>query len=883
MTAPQLRPLAGWNVLVTRPDGQGDALAALIAEAGGEPLLTPLLAIAPAENPDAAAHLLHATEAWDWLIFISANAVRHALQLEGWRALTARIAAVGEATAAALEAAGLRVDLVPYPQFNSEALLADPRMQAVAGQRILIVRGEGGREHLAEVLRERGAEVVYAEVYRRMPVLASGFAPALEQLTRGDCEAIVVTSGEALTHLRNLLHQAGLPPSSWPPLAVPGERIAGLAHTQGWTRVLVADQASDEAIVQSLKRLAHARRISQDPFPRVAVTPVAALEEAPAAASQSSLPEPALKPEPEPPIAPDTAPEPLATALDPVLTEPGNTPETDASANPPIITPESEHDGDTSLTDSTKDQQAATAAETANEAANPSVVPESGKGKGKGKPAKTPAPNKPRSMAWVGYLILLGVIGLAVGGWFLLQELRSRQEGLGGQLTDKGQQVQEVTHQLSSVQSELAALHSQLATLQTQFSGSDAKFERRLTEQAEQLDVKLDAARAELGDAVQAIQRQLNKSRGDLLITDAEYLLSVANQKLNLVGDVKSVLAAMEAADQKLHESADPAVYKVREVLAGEMAALRKIQAPDVVGVSSRLIALQRKVPSLPLILPHAGTVKQHETAKAKGKDRPSTPAATEGEAEAESGDALDSALEGLKDLVTVRRTDQPVEALLTPEQVEALRQLLLMKLESTRAALLRNDEQLYRDSLAAASEWVEQHFDGKAAETQAMLEELRALADRSLNVAYPDISKSMLMLQNIESLRLEAEDAVMRGKKAVAPVTGETPNVPAAEPAAAVPEAGPAPVAPPSKTEAKPVKGKKGKSVTPAATPAPSEAKPEAAAPAAPAETPIPDAKPEPAPSEAGQEPAASPAEVVPPAGGPEMKPLDDEPGERL
>ena len=879
MTAQQLRPLAGWNVLVTRPDGQGDALAALIAEAGGEPLLTPLLAIASVEHPDAALRLLHSAEAWDWLIFISANAVRHAIRLEGWQTPTARIAAVGEATAAALEAAGLRVDLVPYPQFNSEALLADPRMQAVAGQRILIVRGEGGREHLADVLRERGAEVTYAEVYRRMPVLASAFAPALEQLKRGDCEAIVVTSGEALTHLRNLLHQAGLAPSSWPPLAVPGERIAGLAHSQGWTRVLVADQASDEAIVQSLKRMAHARRTGQDPFPRPAGIPAAPpVEDVPAAASELSLPEPA--PLPEPPLAPESAPEPLAPALDPVLTDPGDTPETDASATLPITMPESEHDGDTSLTDSTQDPQAATAAEPATETAKPTTAPPE-TGKGKGKSAKTPSPDKPRSMAWVGYLILLGVIGLAVGGWFLLQELRSRQEGLGGQLTDKGQQVQEVTHQLSSVQSELAALHSQLATLQTQFSGTDAKFERRLTEQAEQLDVKLDAARTELGEAVQTIQRQLNKSRGDLLITDAEYLLSVANQKLNLIGDVKSVLAAMEAADQKLHESADPAVYKVREVLASEIAALRKIQVPDVVGVSSRLIALERKVPSLPLILPHAGTVKQHETAKTQGKDKDKQPAV--GESEAERGDALDSALEGLKDLVTVRRTDQPVEALLTPEQVEALRQLLLMKLENTRAALLRSDEQLYRDSLAAASEWVEQHFDGKAAETQAMLEELRALSDRSLNVAYPDISKSMLMLQNIESLRLEAEDAVMRGKKPEAPVTEQPQNVPALEPAAAAPEAGPAPVAAPAKAEAKPAKGKKGKGST--ATPAtlPADAKPEAAAPAAPVETTIPEANPEAAPGETAPDPAAPPAEATPPSGGPEMKPLDDEPGERL
>jgi uncharacterized protein HemX len=196
---------------------------------------------------------------------------------------------------------------------------------------------------------------------------------------------------------------------------------------------------------------------------------------------------------------------------------------------------------------------------------------------------------------------------------------------------------------------------------------------------------------------------------------------------------------------------------------------------------------------------------------------------------------------------------------------------------------LLRSDEQLYRDSLAAASEWVEQHFDGKAAETQGMLEELRALSDRSLNVAYPDISKSMLMLQNIESLRLEAEDAVMRGKKPEAPVTEQLQNVPAPEPAAVAPEAGSASVAPPAKAEEKPVKGKKGKGNKAAPAPVPADAKPEAAAPATPAETPVLDEKPDVAPGETAPEPSATPAEVAPPASGPEMKPLDDEPGERL
>jgi len=96
---------------------------------------------------------------------------------------------------------------------------------------------------------------------------------------------------------------------------------------------------------------------------------------------------------------------------------------------------------------------------------------------------------------------------------------------------------------------------------------------------------------------------------------------------------------------------------------------------------------------------------------------------------------------------------------------VEVLREILLLKLESARTALLRNDEQLFRDSLATAIDWIGQHFDMAAAETKGMQDELNSMADRSFVVAYPDISKSMIMLQNIEKLRLEAEEAAMRSK----------------------------------------------------------------------------------------------------------------------
>ena len=733
------RPLSDVTVLVTRPEGQGANLAGLIEAYGGRAVLAPLLNIEPGPDPARPSELLNDPEPWDWLIFVSANAVRQALGLEGWtRRLTGRtrIAAVGETTAAELERAGLRVDLVPYSSASSESLLADPRLVEVTGQRLLIVRGVGGREYLADVLRERGASVAYAEVYRRTPVTMEAFAPCLSGWAEDGFDVAIVTSGEALSRLAELLKLAGLEARPRPPLIVPGERLSRLAREQGWTRVIVAEQAGDEAILQSIKQWAHARRTGLGPLAallREPVTPPAGRVEPPTDVTVKEEPDRHRDTE----IHTDDESVPL-----------GDTPLTDNEIN---IQPAAAPQDDTAPSSETTEASDTKATE-------------------KEKPA-----GKRRGLAWMGYLILIVVVGLAVGGWFLLQELRSRQEGLGGQFTDKSLQVQEIAHQLNSVQSELASLHSQLATLQSQFSGSEARVNHLLDEQGEHVDAKLEATRGELAMQMQQVQRQLNRTRGDVLIADAEYLLNIANQKLNLVGDVKSVLAAMQAADQRLHESGDPAVFKVRETLAGEMSALRKVQAPDLVGISSRLVALEQKVDALPLVLPHAGTVKQHE--KRQQEEQPGQ------NTEEEEGDAFDKALGGIKDLVTVRRTDRPVEAVLTPEQVEALRQLLLFKLEAARAALLRNNEQLYRDSLATASDWVTQHFDGNAAETQAMLDELRQLADQAFSVSYPDISKSMVMLQNIEKLRLETEDAAIHGNRGTtpAPAGAESP-IPAPE-----------------------------------------------------------------------------------------------------
>ncbi len=161
--------LRGIGVLITRAAAQAGHLSALIGERGGTALSFPALAIEPVPLSDGTSKLLADACRFDIVVFISRNAVAHAVQsMPDINQAEPVIAVIGPGTAAELETAGYAADIGPVQTADSEGLLAEPALQTVDGKRILIVRGRGGREHLASVLRDRGAEVTYAEVYRRI-------------------------------------------------------------------------------------------------------------------------------------------------------------------------------------------------------------------------------------------------------------------------------------------------------------------------------------------------------------------------------------------------------------------------------------------------------------------------------------------------------------------------------------------------------------------------------------------------------------------------------------------------------------------------------------------------------------------------------------------
>ncbi len=250
--------LKGLKVMVTRPAHQADKLCQLITAQGGEVILLPAMAIeyfSVQQNP-VLKNNLDSLIQQNMAIFVSPNAVQAVALLMQEGALAwppdLTIAAVGASTASALNALGLAVTVVPAAQFNSEGLLALPALQTVQGKRIILFRGEGGRELLSQALQERGAQLTEAVVYRRV-LPALDITHQLPVWQAGGLDIIVCTSN---TSIQNLITIIGKSARHWllnMPLLVISERMALFAQTAGFVKAPhVADNAADAAIVEAL-------------------------------------------------------------------------------------------------------------------------------------------------------------------------------------------------------------------------------------------------------------------------------------------------------------------------------------------------------------------------------------------------------------------------------------------------------------------------------------------------------------------------------------------------------------------------------------------------------------------------------------------------------
>jgi uroporphyrinogen-III synthase len=244
--------LAGRGVVITRPARQAGRLAEFVRAKGGAPLLFPAIEITAITDPRPLAALIARLDEFDLAIFISPNAVEHAFAaIEATRKFPDRLAtaAIGRGTVAALERAG-RSSIIAPARFDSETLLDLPQLKSVGGSRVVIFRGEGGRELLGDTLRARGACIEYAECYRRaQPALDP--APLLTAWAQGKVHAVTVTSSEGLHNFCAMLGTAGREWLRQTPLFAPHPRIGEAARDAGIAEVVLTPQG-DEGLVQAL-------------------------------------------------------------------------------------------------------------------------------------------------------------------------------------------------------------------------------------------------------------------------------------------------------------------------------------------------------------------------------------------------------------------------------------------------------------------------------------------------------------------------------------------------------------------------------------------------------------------------------------------------------
>ncbi|MEJ2425024.1 MAG: uroporphyrinogen-III C-methyltransferase [Candidatus Thiodiazotropha sp.] len=347
----------------------------------------------------------------------------------------------------------------------------------------------------------------------------------------------------------------------------------------------------------------------------------------------------------------------------------------------------------------------------------------------------------PLVLASLALLIVFGALFLGYRYWV---DLKANLSNLDQSLSQAIQQQTQLAQKLQQARENFDRQKQEIATQRDE-----------LKQQAERIREEKEASKqqsTQLYRSMSDLQTRLGASEGQWRVAEAEYLIRVANHRLNLMGDPVTAREALKSADERLSATADPAWNGVREVLAREMTQLKAVPNVDTAGISAELTALSEQVDQLPLL--EDGVVRL-----ASAEEEPVESSET-GEADSQNDlmRILDDFWQGFKSMMVVRHHDHPVTAMLPPEQRYFLLQNLKLKLETAKAALMGRNPQLYQDNLDAARQWVNDYFQPTDPRVQGYITQLQALAGRDVAPAFPDISGSLRALQaRRQSLSMEA------------------------------------------------------------------------------------------------------------------------------
>lgn len=329
--------------------------------------------------------------------------------------------------------------------------------------------------------------------------------------------------------------------------------------------------------------------------------------------------------------------------------------------------------------------------------------------------------------------LLLALVSLAAAGylWWTGRDSGAAVAGnvaaidrLSGTLDDVQGSLQDLLARIGELEAEDADQAGELATLEAELE----EFRDRLSSVPGRL--------SSLESSMASLQGISAGARDTWLLAEAEYYLQLANAQLQLAGNPERALLALEFADQRIRQLADPALAEVRRALAQELRAVEAMEKPDIQGISMTLASLAETVESLPLASdaaqPDSGA--QAPTEEMSGFDR-----------------ALASVKAAFSDIVTVRRTDEAVTPLMSPDAAYFLRANLALRLQTARLALLRGEQEIFEQSLADAADWLREYYATGSQPVRSALETLSELREAEFTVTPPDIAESLRLLREFK------------------------------------------------------------------------------------------------------------------------------------
>jgi len=343
-------------------------------------------------------------------------------------------------------------------------------------------------------------------------------------------------------------------------------------------------------------------------------------------------------------------------------------------------------------------------------------------------------PPAPRSRSWRALagnpLVIVLIVGLALLAWQWI-ETRARldllQQQVAQRLGESDAAAREAKSQARDVQERMNAQANRVAVVEAKLADAQGQ-------QA----------------ALEALYQDLSRSLDEWVLAEVEQALNIAQQQLQLAGNVQAALIALQSADQRLTGFDRPQLLPLRKSIARDIDRLKALPMADISSIGLSLENLIDRIDTLPLAFEHMPKVEK----PVRGSTRNAGPKAKQSEPAAEAPNwltALASDFWGeVKQVIRVERLDRPDPALLSPSQAVFLRENLRLRLLSARLALLQRDGRVFRDDTKQAADWMDRYFDTADRDVMQLLSELRKMQGVRLSIELPNLNDTLAALRNV-------------------------------------------------------------------------------------------------------------------------------------